>query len=105
MPNLLKKYRKGKKLVFTEAEAAFIQYHFFEPIGLRVSAARKISDSTVYTQALTAHAYQTAARVADRAMSAASEALLVRGQTPAVLLALSERLLGLLPQALVGETE
>jgi hypothetical protein len=42
--------------------------------------------------------------VADRAMSAAKEALLVRGQTPAVLLALSERLLGLLPEALVGET-
>ena len=51
-----------------------------------------------------AHAYQTASEVADRAMSAAKEALLVRGQTPAVLLALSERLLGLLPEVLVGET-
>ena len=40
LPNLLKKYRKGKQLVFTEEEAAFVQYHFFEPIALRVAAAR-----------------------------------------------------------------
>lgn len=45
LPNLLKKYRKGKQLVFTEEEAAFVQYHFFEPIALRVAAARKISES------------------------------------------------------------
>ena len=31
-------------------------YHFFEPIALRVAASRKISDSNVYTQALTAAA-------------------------------------------------